>query len=81
MVPLAIVFTCLAHLHMASGPRSTNGTTGMPMDKPLHHWPANGPIGRPIVEMLAYWHTIDGNISQSTCQLLLMVHHWHANGE
>jgi hypothetical protein len=31
--------------------------------------------------MLAHWHIIDINISQSECQLLLTVHHWHANGE
>jgi hypothetical protein len=31
--------------------------------------------------MLAHWHTIDVNISPSAYQLLLMVHHWHANGE
>jgi hypothetical protein len=42
---------------------------------------ANGTIGRPTMEMLVHWHTIYVNISQSTCQLLLMAHHWHANGE
>jgi hypothetical protein len=42
---------------------------------------SNSPIGRPTMEMLAHWHTIDVNISPSAYQLLLMVHHWHANGE
>lgn len=29
---LAIIFTCFAHFHMASRPRPTKGTTGIPMD-------------------------------------------------
>jgi hypothetical protein len=43
--------------------------TGMPIEYYLHPWPANSPIGRPTVEMLARWHTFNVNISQSVCQL------------
>jgi hypothetical protein len=42
--------------------------------KPLHHWPANGPIGRPTMEMLAHLHTIIGMPMGNG------LHDWHANG-